>query len=327
MSACGNYDTNTALIFGPSPTTSKWCKSAWIKSPNPAIVYKEDWRQSLVEASAEESAFRLSLWEDFKNQGSVVELATINGLVGPEDGLEFPLILTTARPIDDVLDHELVMTASGPELSGLSHASVGRVPVLIIAPTVEPDHVEVRLGWVLRAIRNFGLALVSLSEDAPEGTDKDIEEETAVASSRAERFESRKARPNQARFKFRVFERYGAQCAVCAVNHPLVLEAAHIRPWIEQGSDHPGNGLLLCALHHRAYDAGLWAIEPDTLEVMPWHTGPALNELLISRKSLAHLPVRPMGEALQYAWARRWTPGRREGDVISTSSSSRSRFQ
>jgi hypothetical protein len=46
-----------------------------------------------------------------------------------------------------------------------------------------------------------------------------------------------------------------------------LLQAAHLRRKAEGGSDHPRNGLVLCALHHLAYDRGLWAIEPSSLEV------------------------------------------------------------
>jgi len=65
------------------------------------------------------------------------------------------------------------------------------------------------------------------------------------------------ARVGQPRFKFQVFERYGSRCAVCDISAPQLLDAAHLRPKKEHGSDDPRNGLVLCASHHRALDAGL----------------------------------------------------------------------
>jgi len=53
---------------------------------------------------------------------------------------------------------------------------------------------------------------------------------------------------------------YGYRCAICCLSFPDALDAAHIIPWgkatPEQRLD-PRNGLLLCALHHRLFDAGL----------------------------------------------------------------------
>ena len=47
-----------------------------------------------------------------------------------------------------------------------------------------------------------------------------------------------------------------------------MLQAAHIRPVSENGSDDPRNGLVLCANHHLAFDANLFAFDPETLEVV-----------------------------------------------------------
>lgn len=67
-------------------------------------------------------------------------------------------------------------------------------------------------------------------------------------------------RPNQQRFKFAVLRLYGPACAVCDLAVRELLQAAHLRRKAEGGSDDPRNGLVLCALHHLAYDRGLWAI-------------------------------------------------------------------
>lgn len=78
-------------------------------------------------------------------------------------------------------------------------------------------------------------------------------------------------------------------CAVCSLIVGDVLEAAHIRPKQFWGSDHPLNGLVLCATHHRAFDAGLFAIEPKTFGLEFRHHGPTAEDLAIQRKSLQHL--------------------------------------
>ena len=111
-----------------------------------------------------------------------------------------------------------------------------------------------------------------------------------------------KVRTGQQRFKLQVFRYYGACCAVCNVVVADLLDAAHIRPKRDQGSDDPRNGLVLCATHHRAFDAGLFGVRPKTLEVLALHSLPTVEQLGLTRENLAHLARKPHSEAL--AWAR-----------------------
>jgi len=55
---------------------------------------------------------------------------------------------------------------------------------------------------------------------------------------------------------------------LCSITHPTLLKAAHIRGKREKGSDDWRNGLPLCATHHDAYDAQLFAIHPETLSII-----------------------------------------------------------
>lgn len=59
------------------------------------------------------------------------------------------------------------------------------------------------------------------------------------------------------RFTQKVLDAYGHRCAMCEVQLRL-LDAAHILPVAHPDSnDQVTNGIALCALHHRAYDAAL----------------------------------------------------------------------
>ena len=73
------------------------------------------------------------------------------------------------------------------------------------------------------------------------------------------------------------------------------------------GCDDARNGLPLCALHHRALDSGLWAIDPESTALKDRPQGPSLAELRISRSSLHHLPALPHVDALTYIW-NIWSP-------------------
>ncbi len=112
------------------------------------------------------------------------------------------------------------------------------------------------------------------------------------------------ARVGQQRFKFLVFERYALRCAVCGISAPQLLDAAHLRPKRERGSDDPRNGLVLCASHHRALDAGLFAIEPGSLRIRFTATGPDAASLRIDYPTLKHLPKKPHAEAIRWLWAK-----------------------
>ena len=90
-------------------------------------------------------------------------------------------------------------------------------------------------------------------------------------------------------FKFEVFRRFQGRCVVSDLGVTKMLEAAHVVPVSEGGSDDPRNGLLLSASHHRAFDRHLWSINPATLAIETSPHGPSLERMKISRRSVEHL--------------------------------------
>ena len=71
-------------------------------------------------------------------------------------------------------------------------------------------------------------------------------------------------RLHQPVFRATVLRAYDVRCAVCALRHRQLLDAAHIVP----DSDEAGvaavrNGLALCKIHHAAYDSSILGIRPD----------------------------------------------------------------
>jgi hypothetical protein len=61
-------------------------------------------------------------------------------------------------------------------------------------------------------------------------------------------------------FRARMLQLFENRCAFCGCTVPSTLEAAHVFPWSRCASDveriDDANGLLLCASHHRLFDAG-----------------------------------------------------------------------
>ena len=77
-------------------------------------------------------------------------------------------------------------------------------------------------------------------------------------------------RLGQGTFRIAVTEAYGRACAVTGEHSLPVLEAAHIRPFADDGPHDVRNGLLLRADLHRLFDRGYVTVTPDLhLEVSP----------------------------------------------------------
>ena len=64
------------------------------------------------------------------------------------------------------------------------------------------------------------------------------------------------------RFSKNVLIAYGHACAICRIQLKLV-EAAHIVPVKDNGTDEITNGIALCASHHKAFDDGLILLRVD----------------------------------------------------------------
>jgi putative restriction endonuclease len=70
-------------------------------------------------------------------------------------------------------------------------------------------------------------------------------------------------RLGQGTFRIAVTEAYGRACAVTQEHSLPALEAAHIRPYAEEGPHQVANGLLLRADLHRLFDNGYVTVSPD----------------------------------------------------------------
>lgn len=77
-------------------------------------------------------------------------------------------------------------------------------------------------------------------------------------------------RLGQGTFRIAVTEAYGRACAVTTEHSLPVLEAAHIKPYAEEGPHSVRNGLLLRSDLHRLFDRGYVTVTPEgKFEVSP----------------------------------------------------------
>ncbi|GAA0266684.1 HNH endonuclease [Halobacterium noricense] len=73
-------------------------------------------------------------------------------------------------------------------------------------------------------------------------------------------------------FREAVLARYDAMCPVSGVDHPRLLDVAHVLSWSDHESlrTDPGNVVALDKTHHAAFDAGLYTLDTDfRLRVAP----------------------------------------------------------
>lgn len=66
-------------------------------------------------------------------------------------------------------------------------------------------------------------------------------------------------------FRSKVFDRYQSACAVTGIQQETLLDLAHVLPRSQRPelAEHPENALVLNSLHHRAFDAKLFTIDPE----------------------------------------------------------------
>ncbi|MDR2106629.1 MAG: HNH endonuclease [Coriobacteriales bacterium] len=114
----------------------------------------------------------------------------------------------------------------------------------------------------------------------PEGTDKDV---------------SKAQRVNQQYFRNTLLKNYDAKCCMTGLDIDSLLIASHIKPWSVSDPRTerlaPSNGLLLNALHDRAFDKGLITIDRQ----YRIRVSPKLKESEINREWL----LRFNGESIQ----------------------------
>jgi putative restriction endonuclease len=72
-----------------------------------------------------------------------------------------------------------------------------------------------------------------------------------------------KPRLGQGGFRIAVMDAYERACAVTTEHSLPALEAAHIRPYAEEGGHEVSNGLLLRSDIHRLFDCGYVTVTPD----------------------------------------------------------------
>ncbi|GAA1402758.1 hypothetical protein GCM10009639_46570 [Kitasatospora putterlickiae] len=202
---------------------------------------------------------------------------------------------TTGRRGQD--EAEVAATKSAAEL---------RLPVFVISE--RGDLRSVTLAWVTGWEDRSKQFLVTFSPEAParlldtdHSDDRPFELE---GNRRGRRAGTVATRPDQARFKMEILHRYGPSCPLSGIEVAEMIEAAHLRPHGDNGTSDARNGLPLNAALHRAFDAHLFAIHPETLEILVRPQGPTLAQLGITKTHLSGLERYPHPVALAWRYEK-----------------------
>ena len=194
------------------------------------------------------------------------------------------------------------------EIESTKNAQRLSLPIFIITHSEKNDTLrDVKFGWVAGWDDRSKEFYIDFQDKKQPRMVKPLSEDDEAFHLTEKSEDKRslsKRRIGQAKFQFRVFQRYGPNCAVCDLEVRDVLIAAHIRGIEKHGSNDPRNGIVLCANHHLAMDSGLFAINPKSLKIKVLPKGPSAKKLRITRKDIMHLRDKPHDLALSWLWKK-----------------------
>lgn len=191
------------------------------------------------------------------------------------------------------------------EVEATKNAGRAKLPVFFILPGDKSQkRRRVELAWVEGWDDDTQTFLILFGEDEPTYAPlAEPESPFSLTDDTKAKYGKAKYRPNQARFRFNVLEQYGCKCAVCDITLPRLIQAAHLRGKENKGSDDWRNGLPLCLNHHAALDAGMFAIQPNTMSIM-LAPGCTKQDLGLENETLNTLQNAPHPRALQWRWEK-----------------------
>ena len=282
-------------------------------------------------ALEDELKWRMGKWDELQSlsswpsvtPGQIRELDLYAGMAGVykdanrtgmlmQGGITVSILNTTGNYTDEITDNRLIYsypnTMRHPshdkgEIQSLKNAMSIQMPIFVISE-LDGGLRNVNLGWIEGCEDSASCALVKLDE-APDriiNANTEFEVQFQAKITRKLKLIEVQKIERDPKFKFNALSLYGSTCAVTDLTVERMLDAAHVVPVSENGSDHPKNSLLLSSSVHRAFDSHYWSIEPETLQLATRKIGPTLDQMKIHRQSISHLVAKPHPDALEIRW-------------------------
>ena len=150
------------------------------------------------------------------------------------------------------------LKACDPNRTGLGFTNAAGMDRQVISEYLaDPNATMSEAMWELEQIR------IRISYDgeieAPGSSRPDQPQQLGL-----ERVEQVRTRVNQDYFRNVLLSNYGGTCCLTGIDIPTLLTASHIKPWAAATPSErlmSSNGLLLNALHDRAFDRGLITLD------------------------------------------------------------------
>ena len=211
---------------------------------------------------------KYDLLNEFFFRGSRFPLiATQQGIHNPKELSETLAVVSMHKgPYDDQIEDGLVKYkyAPGPLESGynkkLLEAHNRKSPIIFyqeVKPGIFVAYPHTFIKGINPAEREFLLDIETSNIPT------DLTMETSDLQKQYVTREIRQ-RMHQPKFRANVVLAYRTQCAICRLQIPSLLDAAHIIPDSDvRGTAEVSNGLALCKIHHAAYDRDILGISPD----------------------------------------------------------------
>lgn len=167
---------------------------------------------------------------------------------------------------------------------GLRRAMRERTPLIRLRGVGQGSYIARYPIWMADEEPEQLQFVVALDEDQLFGWDRALASQPFAPARRyAERLV--RTRLHQDRFRGEVLLAYERACALCRLRHTELLDAAHIRSDAHGGEPIVPNGIAMCGIHHKAFDANILGITPAFgIEIRPdvleEHDGPTLKHAL-----------------------------------------------
>ncbi|MGO1056642.1 HNH endonuclease [Crossiella sp. CA198] len=253
------------------------------------------------------------IWRDHKRTkeigGGQVDLGS--------DGIAVGVLHTGKSYADDLSDRRLNYHYPVTERPGQDRAEIASLKVaarlklpVFVSLTAEGNKSrrDVRLSWVTGWDDESRIFFLSFKQDPPDNlkTADDSDDRPFVLRNARKRRVKRSVveRPDQPTFKADVYLRYGARCPLSGIRVKQMLDAAHIIPFAEDGTSDPRNGIPMNAALHRAFDADLFAINPDTLKIELASGEFTLADMGIIHDGIDGLDKKPHLDALRWRYEK-----------------------
>ncbi len=132
--------------------------------------------------------------------------------------------------------------------------------------------VEMQSDWERFAIES---EKATSEVESTESLDKETKQDDTPSRVGEDHATHTTTRIGQSFFRTAVLSAYNGQCCITGLSLPALLIASHIVPWSHDSAHrvNPRNGLLLSALHDKAFDSGFITIRDDlTVQVSGKHS-------------------------------------------------------